>query len=163
MKWGLVPKLLREVTFMHLKNWRLAGLTLIALLYVSALAYAHHSSAQYDLTKPTTLNGAVKSVEWVNPHILVYVDVKGADGKVDTWVVQAAAPNLMVRLGLTKEALKPGAQLVVSGHPPKAGVTDLGLPSGADLIKAGRMVYSYDVKLVSSAPGSPPATSSAQR
>ena len=143
-----------EAIAMRRKSWSLVGLRLTALLFMSALAYAHHGLASFDTNSPITLTGIVKNVEWINPHVIVQIDVKDAGGKVETWLVQSGAPIIMVRRGLTKERLKPGALLAVAGYPPRAGVT-LGIASGADLIKSGHMVYSYDVTLVGSDLASP--------
>jgi hypothetical protein len=132
---------------MRLRNWSLGGLTLTAVLFMSALAYAHHGMSSFDTNSPITLTGTVTNVEWINPHVIVQMDVRDAGGKVEAWLVQAGSPNAMLRRGLIVQTLKPGVLLAVAGYPPRAGVT-LDITSGADLIKSGHMVYSYDVNLV---------------
>jgi hypothetical protein len=120
--------------------------TLIAVLFVSASAYAHHGMSSFDTTRPITLNGTIRSIEWVNPHVIIHLDVKDARGKVETWVVQSGAPNIMVRRGMPRDTLQPGVLLTATGYPPRAGVSQVGMASGAEFIGAGRMVYSYEVK-----------------
>lgn len=89
-----------------------AGLGLMA----SAPLLAHHSfAAEYDRAKPITLTGAVTKVEWMNPHIWVYLDVKDESGKMAHWQCEGGAPNSLTRNGWTKNALKEGDQITIEG------------------------------------------------
>ena len=94
-----------------------AGLTLTVILLAVAWAHAHHGFGAFDRTKPLTLTGVVKSAEWINPHVIVYLDVKGDGGKVETWAIQTGPPNVLVRVGVTRDALKPGAVFTLTGYP----------------------------------------------
>jgi hypothetical protein len=77
---------------------------------------AHHSeTAEYDATKPVKVTGVITKVEWLNPHVWFYVDVKGADGKVTTWGFSNAPPGALMRRGIMKETLKIGAEVTVEG------------------------------------------------
>ena len=81
---------------MNTKRGYRAGLTLVTMMLLAATsASAHHGFRAFDRTIPITLTGVVKSVEWINPHVIVYIDVKGDDGKTVTWAIQAAPPNLL--------------------------------------------------------------------
>ena len=71
-----------------------ALLTAIALLVSGLSLAAHHSfAAQFDITKPITLKGAVTRLEWANPHIYFYMDVVAAGGKPANWAVEGMAPS----------------------------------------------------------------------
>jgi Family of unknown function (DUF6152) len=106
------------------------------LLLSGASLLAHHSeSAQFDVTKPVDVMGVVKKVEWMNPHIWFYVDVKDAAGKVTTWGFSGLPPGMLVRKGFTKETLKPGDVVKVRGFRAKDGSNNasgfiLTLPDG---------------------------------
>lgn len=77
---------------------------------------AHHSfAAQYDSSKPITLTGQVTKVEWLNPHVRFYADVKD-QGKVVNWEFELASGTSLVRQGWTRTSLKPGDAITVEGY-----------------------------------------------
>jgi hypothetical protein len=77
---------------------------------------AHHSeTAEYDSTKPVKVTGTITKVEWLNPHVWFYVDVKDDTGKVTTWGFSNAPPGALMRRGIMKDALKIGAEVTVEG------------------------------------------------
>jgi hypothetical protein len=83
---------------------------------------AHHSeAAEYDSTKPVKVTGTITKVEWLNPHVWFYVDVKDDTGKVTTWGFSNAPPGALMRRGITKDALKIGAEVTVEGVRAKDG------------------------------------------
>jgi len=85
-------------------------------------AFAHHSfSAEYDAKKPVTLKGTVSKVEWTNPHARFYVDVKDESGNVQTWNLELASPNVLIRNGWTRHSLNVGDQVTVEGAQAKDG------------------------------------------
>lgn len=97
---------------------------LIAGLSLSAAApvLAHHSfSAVFDATKKVALTGTVTKLEWANPHIWVYVDVKEANGSVTPWQCESGAPNSLVRQGWNKNSLKTGEVISIEGSRAKDG------------------------------------------
>ena len=99
---------------------RTIAFALFMLLTVNALA--HHSAiAEYDLEKPVKISGTVTRVEWSNPHIWFYVDVKNPDGTVTNWGFSGGAPGVLQRRGVSRTALKPGDQVVVQGFRAKDG------------------------------------------
>ena len=59
-------------------------------------------------TKPVKFKGTVTKMEWINPHAWIHIDVKGEDGKVTPWMIEAAAPNALLRRGWTKNSLPAG-------------------------------------------------------
>jgi len=85
-------------------------------------ALAHHSSAaEFDFNKPVALAGTVTKVEWTNPHARIYMEVKDADGKVSSWECELGSPNTLMHKGWTRNSLKPGDQISVSGFLAKDG------------------------------------------
>jgi Family of unknown function (DUF6152) len=98
---------------------------LMAFLILAALAapvFAHHSEAgEYDSTRPVKVTGTIKKVEWQNPHIWFYVDVKEEDGKTTTWGFSGAPPGALMRRGITKDVLKIGAVVHVEGSRARDG------------------------------------------
>jgi hypothetical protein len=88
----------------------------ITLLLAPIAALAHHSfDAEFDRNKPVTLKGSVTRVDWGNPHIWVFIDVKDAAGKVENWGVEGGAPNALFRNGWRKDSLKVGDIVTVEG------------------------------------------------
>jgi hypothetical protein len=85
------------------------------LLAAANTVSAHHSfAAQYDANKPITLSGTVVKVEWTNPHIHFYLDVKETTGKVTQWRFEGYPPNMLVRQGWKRDVtLKPGDTVTV--------------------------------------------------
>jgi hypothetical protein len=91
-------------------------------LVATAPLVAHHSfAAEFDDTKPVKLTGVITKVEWTNPHIWFYVDVKNADGTVTNWGFSGGAPGQLMRRGITKTQLQLGATVVVEGFRAKDG------------------------------------------
>lgn len=94
----------------------------IGLLISAVPVIAHHSfAAEFDEKKPVQLKGTVTSMEFVNPHSWIHVDVAGADGKIAHWMIEAGTPNVLFRRGFTKDDLKPGTEIVVDGYQAKSG------------------------------------------
>jgi Family of unknown function (DUF6152) len=92
------------------------------LLAGSAPLLAHHSfAAEYDPKKAVELKGTLTSIEWVNPHAWIHMDVTDASGKVTKWDCELGSPNILMRNGWRKDSLKPGDVIVVSGSAAKDG------------------------------------------
>jgi hypothetical protein len=100
-----------------------SSLIVAALILAAAVpVFAHHSfAAEYDSSKPTTLTGSVVKLEWINPHARIYIDVKGADGKVTNWEIELGAPAMLLRNGWTKNSLKAGETITITGSLAKDG------------------------------------------
>jgi hypothetical protein len=101
---------------------RLCIATSAILVAGAGLLSAHHSfAAEYDRTKPITLKGTVTKVEWQNPHIYFYLDVRDQSGRVDNWAVEGGAPNSLYRAGWRKDSLKVGNEVTVEGWLARSG------------------------------------------
>jgi DNA/RNA endonuclease YhcR with UshA esterase domain len=95
-----------------------------ALLVVLAAPplLAHHSAiAEYDLVKPVKVSGTVTRVEWSNPHIWFYVDVRNPDGTVTNWGFSGGAPGVLQRRGVSRTSMKIGDEVLVQGFRAKDG------------------------------------------
>lgn len=95
----------------------------IALVLTAGLPLlAHHSfAAEFDANQPITLKGVVTKVEWMNPHVYFYLDVKDENGKVVSWAAEGAPPNALYRNGWRKDSLKPGDAITVDAYRAKDG------------------------------------------
>jgi len=92
------------------------------LLAAALPAMAHHSfAAEYDDQKPLKVTGVVTKVEWQNPHIWFYVDVKDESGKVTNWAFSGGAPGQLMRRGITRDKIQPGMVVIVEGFHAKDG------------------------------------------
>jgi len=116
-----------------MKN-RLAIVFLIVALLVSGHVFsrplfAHHSSSAYDMAHPVDMKGVVTNMEWSNPHVFIYMDMKDDKGTVEQWRVEGNSPNMLFRAGWKKEMIKVGDALQVNGAPAKNGAKDLRLIS----------------------------------
>ena len=95
-----------------------AGVLIAATLLVAAAVpmLAHHSiAAEFDSTKPVTVTGTVTKLDWMNPHIWVYMDVKDQSGKITKWQFEGGPPNTLRRNGWSRTALKEGDTVTVEG------------------------------------------------
>jgi hypothetical protein len=93
----------------------------VSVLVASGPLFAHHSSAAYDMDHPVNMKGIVTTMEWTNPHVFIFLDVKDDSGNVGEWRVEGNSPNMLVRTGWKKEMIKAGDQLTVNGAPAKNG------------------------------------------
>jgi len=114
---------------------------LLALAVVPGRAH-HAFSAEYDNTKPLTLRGTVTKVEWINPHSWITIDVKAADGTIETWEIEAGSPNSMFRRGFNRHSLPTGIEVIINGYQSRDGGKranggNITFPDGRRLFLAG--------------------------
>src|SRR4051812_27336710 len=81
---------------------------MVGVFALSAPLFAHHGAASFDTGKTKTVSGTVTDYVWANPHVLVKVDVKGADGDMEHWVLEAWNPVTQTGRGWTKNTFKAG-------------------------------------------------------
>lgn len=94
----------------------------VGLLLGAAPVWAHHAfSAEFDVKKPMKLQGTLTRWEMVNPHSWFHIDVKGPDGAVVPWLIEGGSPNQLIRLGVTKNSLSVGTELLIEGYLAKDG------------------------------------------
>jgi hypothetical protein len=99
-----------------------AGLVFAALLLACVPILAHHGTqASYDPEKLVTLTGTVTEFLWTNPHSQIHWDVKGPDGKVVNWGGELHSIAQLLKSGWSKNLIKPGDEVTVTGHPSRAG------------------------------------------
>jgi len=101
---------------------RMFGATVLAVVVASGIqATAHHSNPLFfEMSKAITLEGTIVRVEWVNPHVLLFLKSKDEKGEVETWVLHGRSLNNAMReVGSSKERLKPGTPISARVWPPR--------------------------------------------
>lgn len=106
-----------------MRAYLLGGLVAAALAAATMPAVAHHSfAAEFDASKPIKLTGIVTKVEWTNPHVWFYIDVKDpASGEIVNWGAEMGPPHGLQRRGWRRETLKIGEEVTVEGSMAKNG------------------------------------------
>lgn len=118
----------------------ISALLLAAGLFSTLAANAHHSfAAQYDINKPVTLVGKVTKVEWTNPHARFYIDVTDDAGGVKNWNIELGSPNVLKRMGWSRNALQTGDEVTVNGSLARSGADMANAESV--VLKNGKRVF----------------------
>jgi hypothetical protein len=111
-----------------------------ALLAAATPLIAHHSfAAEYDNRKPVKVTGVLTKVEWTNPHVWFYLDVKDDAGTVTTWGFSGGPPGVLQRRGIPKSVLKLGETIVVEGFRARDGSNNAS--GGTVTFTDGRRVF----------------------
>ena len=130
-----------------------------ALLLGAGSASAHHAfSKDFDRDKPVTLNGSVTKVQWANPHVYTFIDVKDDDGKTTNWKIEMGSPTELTKAGWTRTKLKVGEMVTLQGWRAKNGTNfanaeEMTMPDGQKLSAAS----SYDRAVATSGTKTPAA------
>ena len=120
---------------------RMKALTLslasTVIVLVGDFAFAHHGRAAYGNTE-VTVQATVTEFKFINPHVQVYFDVVGEDGERQHWQGEMTAPNKMARGGWTKQTLKPGDEITISGRQARNGghsvvINEIIMPNGESI------------------------------
>lgn len=115
-------------------------LALLGLLAAPAVLAHHSLSGQFDTSKSFSITGTVSRVDWMNPHVYVFVDVKGKGGAVTTYRLESLPVAMMRKAGLNKQTLLADGQVVhIQAYPARSGDPTLGymlelkLPDGREV------------------------------
>ena len=114
----------------------IVSFVIAALVTFSIPLAAHHAfSAEFDDKKPVKLRGNVVKMDWINPHAWLYIDVKGSDGAIVSWMIELGPPNALIKRGWTKQSVPVGMEVIVDGYQSKDGALrangrDVTLPDG---------------------------------
>jgi hypothetical protein len=129
---------------------KLSRLLVVLMLTVVSVASAHHSmNSEFDLNRAATWKGQIVSLDWANPHVYFNFEVKDASGKASVWRLQGNPPHKLQAAGVTRDTVKPGTSLTVTGFPSiKAGpvssftgfAREIELPDGRKL-EFGSLVW----------------------
>jgi len=104
-----------------MKKFLIPALALLCGLPLSRPLAAHHSSSSYDMEHLVNMKGVVSKVEWTNPHVFIFLNVKDEMGSVEEWRVEGNSPNMLTRVGWKSDMIKPGEELLVNGAAAKNG------------------------------------------
>jgi len=120
---------------------RILAFVVLAAHLAAAPALAHHSfAAEFDAKQPLTITGTVTKVEWTNPHVWFYLDVKDKDGKVTNWGMEMGGPNGLLRAGWTRNSMKVGDVVTVDGFKARSG-QPLGNATSVMLVSTGQKLF----------------------
>ena len=101
---------------------RLAIVMCVVSIAASGRAFAHHSfAAEFDANQPIKLTGTVTKVEWTNPHIWFFMDVKNQDGSVTNWGFEMAGTSQLLRAGWKRDSMKIGDVVTVEARRARDG------------------------------------------
>jgi len=98
---------------------RSAVVCLLALAAPTATLAHHAFAAEFDAHAPVLLRGKVTKVEWINPHTWIHITVEAPGAPPKEWMVEGGTPNTLLRVGINRDTLKPGTDIIVHGYQSK--------------------------------------------
>ena len=108
------------------------------LILASNQAFAHHSTAEYDMATLTSVKGTVTGFEWSNPHAYIHIDVKDDKGNLVEWTAELASLGMLSRVNWKRDTVKPGDEITIYGNRAKDGklmmhIDRIVFPNGQEL------------------------------
>ena len=126
------------------EQMRRLSILLFVLSVVATTLYGHHGrGATYDMKKRITLKGTVARVDWRNPHVVIWMDVKDETGKVVTWGFENAGVSQLAQEGYNRNTLKSGQEITAIVNPAANGaptgiVVKVILADGSEIMSRDR-------------------------
>ena len=115
------------------------GFGAVCVLSASAV-HGHHSvAAGFDMRESTTVTGTITSMEWINPHARMFVEVEGEDGETQSWTAWFTSANNLFRRGWRADDLPVGETVTVSGFPARDGSNEM--YGGETMLPDGRILF----------------------
>jgi len=116
---------MRGLTSISMLRERPLSSIAIAVVAVGGSAQAHHSFAKFDRQRSIELEGELAEVRWQNPHVQFTLRGRGADGQVQTWVLETNSPGILRRAGIGPDLVAVGDHVKVAGNPAVDGSLEL--------------------------------------
>ncbi len=125
-------------------GWQQSALAAVLMSAGAASSMAHHSFAMYEPTKTLTLKGTVKTFQWTNPHVVIWILVQPDDGGApQEWSIETTSPGVLTRGGWTRQSIKTGDRVSVTFSPLRDGSHGGGLNSVTLLDTGQKLIGSF--------------------
>ena len=120
---------------------------LVSFAVVGVPLFAHHGTGvAYEVDKTVTLKGTVTEWIWANPHCGILFDVTDDKGQVTHWGAELSNPHQLSLAGFSKDVLKPGDKITLTGNPAKSGAPRINLLNSGLILSDGRALPEKQVK-----------------